>query len=329
MAWLESESVARRDIIMRFEKRRKQGRPARAPRRGASAQDKAAAYWRRGGVRIRSPRAPWGWEIDNISNLTLSRPEGRERLPSIEFRKLSSLAAALRSAFAASALSIAGARVSMCAGSAVLLCLAGAALAAEAQPAATPKPGEVFRDCADCGEMVVVPRGEFDMGSRQAPSEAPEHHVAIAKPFAIGRREVTFAEWDRLRRRRRLQIQPQRPRLGPRRPAGDRPQLGRREGVHRLAVAEDRPSPIACRARRNGNMRRAAAQPRLSGGGATSAPAGPNARIAAATRAQTAPTGSFRPNAFGLYDTPATPPNGCRIAGIPLIAARRATARPG
>ena len=60
-----------------------------------------------------------------------------------------------------------------------------------------PEPGEIFRDCADCPEMVVVPAGEFSMGSGETVYEKPEHKVVIASPFAIGRREVTFEEWDR------------------------------------------------------------------------------------------------------------------------------------
>lgn len=59
-----------------------------------------------------------------------------------------------------------------------------------------PVPGEIFRDCPDCPELVVVPPGEFEMGSREAPFESPPHRVAIARPFAIERRETTFAEWD-------------------------------------------------------------------------------------------------------------------------------------
>ncbi|MFL5000069.1 MAG: SUMF1/EgtB/PvdO family nonheme iron enzyme [Xanthobacteraceae bacterium] len=65
------------------------------------------------------------------------------------------------------------------------------------EPAATgAKAGDVFRDCAECPEMVVVPTGEFDMGSAELEYEKPVHRVAITKPFAIGRREVTFEEWD-------------------------------------------------------------------------------------------------------------------------------------
>ena len=58
-------------------------------------------------------------------------------------------------------------------------------------------PGELFRDCSDCPELVIAPSGEFDMGSTAKPTEQPVHHVSISKNFAIGRRDVTFAEWDR------------------------------------------------------------------------------------------------------------------------------------
>jgi formylglycine-generating enzyme required for sulfatase activity len=61
------------------------------------------------------------------------------------------------------------------------------------------KPGDVFRDCPECGDMVVLRPGEFDMGSG-GPSdlefEKPVRRVSIRKSFAIGRNEVTFREWD-------------------------------------------------------------------------------------------------------------------------------------
>jgi formylglycine-generating enzyme required for sulfatase activity len=44
--------------------------------------------------------------------------------------------------------------------------------------------------------VVVVAAGSFDMGST-SDFENPVHRVTIAKPFAIGRHEVTFNEWDR------------------------------------------------------------------------------------------------------------------------------------
>ena len=62
-------------------------------------------------------------------------------------------------------------------------------------------PGEVFRDCERCPEMVVVPAGEFTMGSPASEEgrdgdEWPQHRVVIGSPFAVGVHEVTFAEWD-------------------------------------------------------------------------------------------------------------------------------------
>jgi len=62
------------------------------------------------------------------------------------------------------------------------------------------KPGSVFRDCTECPELVVVPPGEFTMGSPtnenyRNTDEGPQHKVTIARPFAVGKFEVTFAEW--------------------------------------------------------------------------------------------------------------------------------------
>jgi formylglycine-generating enzyme required for sulfatase activity len=56
--------------------------------------------------------------------------------------------------------------------------------------------GETLRDCAECPEMVVVPAGEFDIGSNDIVMEKPIHRVIIERPITIGRREITFAEWD-------------------------------------------------------------------------------------------------------------------------------------
>jgi formylglycine-generating enzyme required for sulfatase activity/CheY-like chemotaxis protein/predicted Ser/Thr protein kinase len=55
-----------------------------------------------------------------------------------------------------------------------------------------------FRDCPNCPEMQVIPSGAFSMGSNApaaSPSEQPVHPVALRKPFAIGRFEVTVGEW--------------------------------------------------------------------------------------------------------------------------------------
>jgi formylglycine-generating enzyme required for sulfatase activity len=63
-----------------------------------------------------------------------------------------------------------------------------------------PGAGERFKDCRDCPEMVVVPAGQFTMGSppdepeRQGDREDPVR-VTIAKPFAIGAFAVTRGEF--------------------------------------------------------------------------------------------------------------------------------------
>lgn len=74
--------------------------------------------------------------------------------------------------------------------------------------AAAPAPGEAFRDCPACPEMVVIPPGRFVMGGTPEEQrtyvvpphfvrmETPRHEVAIPAAFAFGRYSVTFAEWD-------------------------------------------------------------------------------------------------------------------------------------
>ena len=61
------------------------------------------------------------------------------------------------------------------------------------------KPGDSFKECADCPEMIVAPAGRFTMGSPEGQgddSERPRHEVTIAKPFAVAKFEATFDEWD-------------------------------------------------------------------------------------------------------------------------------------
>jgi formylglycine-generating enzyme required for sulfatase activity len=59
---------------------------------------------------------------------------------------------------------------------------------------------KTLRDCPTCPEMVVIPAGEFVMGSPQSESghkdEKPQHTVKFAKPFAVSKFEVTFEQWD-------------------------------------------------------------------------------------------------------------------------------------
>jgi formylglycine-generating enzyme required for sulfatase activity len=56
------------------------------------------------------------------------------------------------------------------------------------------KPAMAFKDCPECPAMIVIPAGSFEMGSENF-SEKPIHTVTIAKNFALGKTEVTQAEW--------------------------------------------------------------------------------------------------------------------------------------
>ena len=61
------------------------------------------------------------------------------------------------------------------------------------------RPGRVFRDCDGCPELVVIPAGEFRMGSPASEEgrydrEGPLRRVAV-ESFALGRREVTRSEY--------------------------------------------------------------------------------------------------------------------------------------
>jgi formylglycine-generating enzyme required for sulfatase activity len=64
------------------------------------------------------------------------------------------------------------------------------------------KAGDEFAECTKgCPRMVVIPEAKFTMGSPEtehgrSDNEGPQHEVTIAKPFAVGKFDVTFAEWD-------------------------------------------------------------------------------------------------------------------------------------
>ena len=53
---------------------------------------------------------------------------------------------------------------------------------------------EIFRDCLWCPRMVVVPPGRYEMGGEEA-NNTPVHRVSLDYSFAVGRTEVTQAQW--------------------------------------------------------------------------------------------------------------------------------------
>lgn len=103
----------------------------------------------------------------------------------------------------------------------LMFCIVGAVVYPQTEPAAQPaqmttptnvgplssereralKPKDSFKECDKCPDMIVVPAGNFVMGSPATEmgrdnDEEPQHRVTITKPFAVGRFDVTFEEWD-------------------------------------------------------------------------------------------------------------------------------------
>lgn len=96
----------------------------------------------------------------------------------------------------------------------VILALCSCSADQEATPAASTsrfEVGQMFRDCENCPQMVVVPAGTFRMGSLRPEQdwsveherpreytdrESPIHEVTIAQPFAAGVHEVTRGQFS-------------------------------------------------------------------------------------------------------------------------------------
>jgi formylglycine-generating enzyme required for sulfatase activity len=169
-------------------------------------------------------------------------------------------------------------------------------------PRTSSSPGDTFRDCADCAEVVVVPAGSFEMGS-SSEYEGPVHRVSIGRPFAIGRFEVTFDEWDKCADDGGCKFRP------------DDREWGR--GKHPVINVSwlDAQSFVAWLSRRTGITYRlpSEAEWEFAARAGTKTPywwgrevgsAQANCRECRTGEGQkTSPVGSYRPNPFGLYDT--------------------------
>ncbi|MEO6843905.1 MAG: formylglycine-generating enzyme family protein [Ginsengibacter sp.] len=79
------------------------------------------------------------------------------------------------------------------------LVFCGAIFGAKTLAQISHKPGDTFRDCSDCPEMVALPSGTFTMGSPEnemgrSDFEGPQKKITI-KQFAVGRYDVTRGQW--------------------------------------------------------------------------------------------------------------------------------------
>lgn len=183
----------------------------------------------------------------------------------------------------------------------------GAAVAGLAFVAATlflvvPHTPETFRDCPDCPEMVVVPAGQFMMGSpdndlAHMTSERPQHKVTIAEPFAVGKFEVTFAEWDACVLNGGCSGY---------RPSDEGWGRGRRPVIH--VSWSDAQEYVAWLSKKSGKTYRLLSEAEweyAARAGTTTRYAFGNSittQEAQFSARKTAEVGSFKPNAFGLYD---------------------------
>jgi len=158
--------------------------------------------------------------------------------------------------------------------------------------------------------MVVVPAGAFMMGSPPGENgryeyEGPQHKVTIAKPFGVAKYDVTFAEWDAC-----VSVGGC-PQEGRATDAG----WGRKDRPVIYVSWEDAKAYAAWLSRMTGKTYRLLTEAEweyAARGGTTTAyfwgdeigknNANCNGCGSQWDNKQTAPVGSFAPNAFGLYD---------------------------
>jgi formylglycine-generating enzyme required for sulfatase activity len=174
----------------------------------------------------------------------------------------------------------------------------------EKMKAATP--GTEFKECTrGCPMMIVISPGKFVMGSSvreldHRASEDPQHEVGIAKSFAISKFEVTFEQWDAC--------------VGASAcvPAADAWGRGNMPVVN--VSWEDVHQYVAWLSRLTGKeyrllteaeweyAARAGTNTRFSWGNEPGAANANCSDCGSTWSLQTAPVGSFKPNAFGLHD---------------------------
>ena len=168
--------------------------------------------------------------------------------------------------------------------------------------------GSTFRDVPDAPEMVVIPAGRFVMGSPaseqgRSDDEGPQHEVHIARPFAVGRFQVTFDEWDACVAAGGCKHRPKDEGWG----RGKRPVIN--------VSWEEAQAYVAWLSKKTGQQYRLLSEAEWEyaarAGTTTRYPWGDDPGVNRAnfdgsgsqwSSKQTAPVGSFEPNAFGLHD---------------------------
>ena len=190
-------------------------------------------------------------------------------------------------------------------------------------------PGVEFRDCDFCPLMVVVPPGSFRMGSperetERGAEEGPQHNVTIGYGLAVGKFEVTLAEWKTCVDQGACTA-PQKPSYyaasDPRQPVYDLDWNAARKYVQWLAARSGKPYRLLTEAEWEYVARAGSDTARPWGDSADQACLYANVANASSIRetwwkkewaaphacedghaSGTAPVGSYRPNRFGVHD---------------------------
>jgi len=185
--------------------------------------------------------------------------------------------------------------------------LGSTALTAEEERVKAATPGSEFKECASgCPVMIVVPAGSFTMGSPEKESErysneGPQHKVTIAEPLAVSRLEVTFEEWDACAAAAAC---PEIPDVWGRRamPVINVSWVDAKNYVAWLVKVTGKPYRLLSEAEWEYCARAGAATRYFWGDEPGAGNANCNGCGSQWDLQQAAPAGSFKPNAFGLYD---------------------------
>jgi formylglycine-generating enzyme required for sulfatase activity len=167
------------------------------------------------------------------------------------------------------------------------------------------KPLQSFRECAKvCPEMVVLPAGEFMMGSPatesgHAPREGPQHKVTIARPFAVSKFDVTIADWDACASVHGCIAAPDRNFAQDTQPVTDINWNDAQEYVAWLSKMTGQRYRLLTEAEWEFAYRAGTTSAYYWGNDIGKGNASANVT---GDRSGTFPVGSFKPNAFGLYD---------------------------
>ena len=152
-------------------------------------------------------------------------------------------------------------------------------------------------------EMLIIPAGEFTMGSNEFENEKPPHRVKIAKPFEAGKYAVTFNEWDICVKEGGCETRPSSHFWG----RGRRPVINvswndAQAYVAWLSKKTGKSYRLLTEAEWEYAARAGTAAKYYWGDDIGKGNANCNGCGSRWDNEQTAPVGSFKPNGFGLYD---------------------------